>query len=178
MHTSAHVDPRPAPLPLAPELFREAMSHLAAALTVVTTRDAQGRYRGFTASSVASASQEPPLLLVGVSNGSSCLSAILECESFVVNVLGEQHREVAAAFARRDVDRFAGLEFGDWSTGGPPRLIGAKAAYLCRNAGRLPVGDHQLVLGELTGLFTDECAGQAEPGPLLWHRRDYATAYR
>ncbi|GAA1989734.1 flavin reductase family protein [Kitasatospora viridis] len=161
---------RPAEEPLPPAEFREAMSHLAGALTVVTTRDALGRRWGFTATSALSVSQSPPLVLVGVGNTSSCLEAMLGSESFTVNVLGERQREVAESFARKGVDRFAGHEFVPWSADGPPRLVDAHAAYRCRTAGSIPVGDHHLLIGEVTGF-----AAQPADGPLLWHRRDFVA---
>ncbi|MDH6578163.1 flavin reductase family protein [Kitasatospora sp. MAP5-34] len=161
---------RPAEEPLSPEDFREAMSHLAGALTVVTTQDALGKRWGFTATSALSVSQSPPLVLVGVGNTSSCLQAMLESESFIVNVLSEQQREVAESFARKGVDRFAGHDFVPWPADGPPRLLGAHAAYRCRTAGSVQVGDHQLLIGEVTGF-----SARSEAGPLLWHRRDFVA---
>ncbi|NEB00231.1 flavin reductase family protein [Streptomyces sp. SID13726] len=154
-----------------PAVFREAMSLLAAPLTVITTRDADGRRWGFTASSVTSASLEPPLVVVGLSNGSSCRAAFGEVTGFVVNLLGEHQAPVARKFAEHGADRFAGLPFEDWPGTRLPRLVGAHAALRCRTADLVPVGDHQLLIGELTGLHTAAPASR----PLLWHRRDFRT---
>ncbi|MEV7022732.1 flavin reductase family protein [Kitasatospora sp. NPDC093558] len=180
MSTWPHTDPgrrprsaRPAEQPLSPEDFREAMSHLAGALTVVTTQDALGNRWGFTATSALSVSQTPPLLLVGVGNTSSCLVALLGSEAFTVNVLGEHQREAAESFARKGVDRFEGHDFVPWPADGPPRLVDAHAAYRCRTAGSIPVGDHHLLIGEVTGF-----AAQPDAGPLLWHRRDFVALSR
>jgi flavin reductase ActVB len=150
--------------------FREAMSLLAAPLTVVTTRDAGGRRRGFTASAVTSASLEPPLVLVGLSNNSSCRAALTEAPEFVINLLGEGHADVARRFAARDVDRFAEHAFEDWPGSWLPRLVGAHAALRCRLVDCVPVGDHHLLVGELTGLHSGPASR-----PLLWHRRDLHT---
>ncbi|MER5886129.1 flavin reductase family protein [Streptomyces sp. NPDC001941] len=161
---------RPGRLPLSPERFREAMSHLAAAITVVTTHDADGTRRGFTATSALSVSQSPPLLLVAVGNTSSCLDALLGSSEFAVNVLGDHQHGVAASFARKGVDRFAGHDFTSWHGDGPPRLADAHAAYLCRTTGSVPVGDHHLLIGEIT-----DHAARPGTGPLLWHRRGYTA---
>jgi flavin reductase ActVB len=162
---------RPANRSLSPEDFREAMSHLASAVTVVTTQSAPGARWGFTATSVVSVSQDPPLVLVGIANDSSCLEAMLRSESFAVNMVGQSQSAVADSFARKGADRFAGHDFVPWSTAGTPRLLGAYAAYLCRTAGSIPVGDHQLLIGELIG-FSGPSTADA---PLLWHRRGFAT---
>ncbi|MDH6124632.1 flavin reductase family protein [Kitasatospora sp. GP82] len=162
---------RTTPPPLDSDCFREAMSLLAAPLTIVTTRDATGRRWGFTASSVTSVSLDPPLVLVGLSNNSSCREAITESSEFVINVLGEQHRDVASAFASRGVDRFAGHDFGTWPDSCLPYLIGANAVFRCTTVDRIPVGDHQLLIGELSGLLTD-----GPTKPLLWYQREFCSA--
>lgn len=159
--------------PVESAVFRDAMALLAAPLTIVTTLDARGRRQGFTASSVTSVSLEPPLLLVGLSNTSSCRPALTEADGFVVNVLGEQHTEVAGRFAARGVDRFAEHDFGTWPGCGLPYLAGANAVLRCTTVDRIPVGDHQLLIGELTGLLTPGSAA-----PLLWYGREFCSTRR
>jgi flavin reductase ActVB len=44
--------------------FRSALSRFPSGVTVVTTRDSEGRFHGITVSSFASVSLEPPLILV------------------------------------------------------------------------------------------------------------------
>ncbi|MDO0914709.1 flavin reductase family protein [Streptomyces sp. DT2A-34] len=159
--------------PVDPAVFRDAMALLAAPLTIVTTLDAQGHRQGFTASSVTSASLEPPLLLVGLSNTSSCRPALTQSDGFVVNVLGEQHAEVAGRFAARDVDRFAEQDFGSWPGCGLPYLTDANAVLRCTTVDRVPVGDHLLLIGELTGVLTPGSAP-----PLLWYQRAFRSTRR
>ncbi|MFG2757219.1 flavin reductase family protein [Streptomyces wuyuanensis] len=156
--------------PVDGDTFREAMAHLAAPLTVVTTRDVTGRRWGLTASAVSSVSMDPPLVLVGLSNTSSCRQALTDSDEFVINVLGEQHTEVARRFARRGVDRFADGDFGTWPDSALPCLPDALAAFRCTTVDRIPVGDHQLLIGRLTGLRTH---GGAKP--LLWYRRGFCA---
>ncbi|GGU41919.1 flavin reductase family protein [Streptomyces violascens] len=169
--TKIALSPPGPPVAVDGETFREAMSHLAAPLTVVTTRDGQGRRRGFTASSVTSVSLDPPLVLVGLSNGSSCREALLGAGEFIVNVLGEQHRGVATAFAEHGADRFQGLAFDTWPGTELPYLTGANAAFRCTRIRHVPVGDHHLVIGKLTGLVAE-----GTDKPLLWYRRGFSTA--
>ncbi|MBO4270662.1 flavin reductase family protein [Microbispora triticiradicis] len=153
--------------------FRQAMAELVAPLTIVTTVDENGRRWGFTASSVTSGSLEPPLLLVGVDRRSSCHEAITSCREFVVNVLGEQHRDLARTFATHGVDRFAGGELGFWPDSELPCLLDAKAAFRCVSSGTLAVGDHDLLVGSMV-------ATRLNVGgtPLLWYQRDFALPAR
>lgn len=156
--------------PVDDETFRNVMSRIAAPLTVVTTRDDLGDRWGFTASSVTAASLEPPLVLVGVAHTSSCLDALTKASEFVINVLDEEHRHVARQFASRGVDRFAGQDFGTWPDSGLPYLTDAHAALRCVVADRIPVGDHDLFIGELVGAIVNDSAK-----PLLWYGRSFYT---
>ncbi|MGK5728601.1 flavin reductase family protein [Streptomyces sp. URMC 124] len=151
--------------------FREAMAHLAAPLTIITTVDAEGNRRGFTASAVTSVSMEPPLLLVGIGRTAGCHAVLTTGTEFVVNLLGAAHTDVARAFSRKGVDRFASGEFTAWPDSGLPVLADAHAAFRCRRADVLPAGDHDLLLGELLDV-------RRGPGgePLVWHQREFCTA--
>jgi flavin reductase ActVB len=153
------------------QTFRDAMALLAAPLTVVTTVDEVGRPWGFTASSVTSVSLDPPLVLVSVARTSSCYAAVTSGRDFVINVLGDEHRDVAARFAASGVDRFAGAGFATWPGTLLPYLPGANALLRCVTAGVVPAGDHDLVLGGLAEART----GHAD-APLLWYRRGFHTS--
>lgn len=156
---------------LDPAAFKEAMSYLAAPLAVVTTRDTEGRWWGFTASSVMSVSLTPPLVLVGIAHESSCLPILAEAPCFVVNLLGEQHQHIARRFATRGIDRFADQDFLVWSETGVPLLADAHAAFRCRRVDRILAGDHDLLLGEPVEVRT-----RASAKPLLWYRREFHAA--
>ncbi|WP_245699651.1 flavin reductase family protein [Streptomyces roseifaciens] len=156
--------------PIGAAEFRDAMAHLAAPLTIITTTDGTGRRWGFTASAVTSVSMEPPLLLVGIARTSSCHPALTSAPEFVVNLLGAEHAATARTFARSGVDRFAAGGFEPWPGSDLPLLTNAHAAFLCRRADVLPAGDHDLLLGEL--LETRSGPGDE---PLLWHQREFRT---
>ena len=53
-------------------LFRQLLGRFATGVTVLTTRGAGGDPVGMTASSVASVSLDPPLVLVSVDQGPRC----------------------------------------------------------------------------------------------------------
>src|ERR1700749_637630 len=81
--------------------FRDAMSHFATGVTVVTSVGADGTPVGTTANAVTSLSLDPPLILVCFDLGSVTLRAIQGHGAFVVNVLAAAQRQVSANFAPR-----------------------------------------------------------------------------
>jgi flavin reductase ActVB len=167
-HTIMTTCVEPDLVPVDSETFRDAMARLAAPLSVITTCDESGKAWGFTASSVSAASLEPPLVLVGISHTSSCAGVLSTAPEFVVNVLDRRQHAVAKRFATPGVDRFAGQDFGRWPGSDLPCLPDAHVALRCVVRGRIPVGDHDLLVGELTGVIT---GGPTEP--LLWHERAF-----
>ncbi|MDT0566728.1 flavin reductase family protein [Streptomyces sp. DSM 3412] len=152
------------------QTFKNALSMLAAPLTVVTTRDEKGRRWGLTASSVTSASLTPPLIIVGIARTSSCSAAFAEAPEFVINVLAEQHRGLARRFAASRIDRFHGQDFAVWPGSRLPFVADAHVAFRCEAADRIRVGDHDLLVGRPTEVCTD-----GSTAPLFWYRRNFGT---
>jgi flavin reductase (DIM6/NTAB) family NADH-FMN oxidoreductase RutF len=147
-----------------PEVFRSVFRRHAAGVAVVTAQGTSGPV-GFTATSLTSVAVEPPLLSFGISVGSSCWSAVSTAEHVGVHVLGEHQRELAAVFARSGADRFGAPTV--WSQGphGVPLLDGVSAWLVGRVAGRVPAGDHRIVVAQAV-------AGDPHGpgGPLVHHQ--------
>ena len=143
------------------------MSRLASGVTVVTARRGHERF-GLTATSFASVSLEPPLVLVCVAKSLQAHAVIEETGAFAVNLLGEHQLDVGLRFAGlrpEFVDRFAGLASATGITGSP-LLEGSLAALDCRLHASHPGGDHTIFVGEvLHAIFSKEGS------PLLYHRR-------
>lgn len=146
-----------------PDLLRSVFRQHAAGVAVITAAHGS-RPVGFTATSLASVSAEPPMLSFGIGTGSSCWPAVSETDHVGVHILGEHQEDLAATFARSGADRFAPPT--DWREGpeGVPVLDGALAWLVCRIVARVPAGDHRIVLAQaVVGDRTDE--GR----PLLYH---------
>ena len=81
--------------------FKRGMRHLAASVTLITTRhrDLRG---GLTATAVCSVSAEPPQILVCVNKTASAHDPIGEAGFFCVNILAPDHRKIAERFAGMD----------------------------------------------------------------------------
>src|SRR3990172_1133423 len=78
--------------------FRNAMGRFATGVAIVTTRHGERDY-GSTVSSVASVSLKPPLLLCCFRNESETGTALHECGSFAVSLLGSPQEGIARRFA-------------------------------------------------------------------------------
>jgi flavin reductase (DIM6/NTAB) family NADH-FMN oxidoreductase RutF len=145
--------------------FREAVSHFATGVTVITTLH-EGQPAGMTASAVTSLSLDPVLLLVCINNRLPTHGAIESSRRFVVNVLGEGQEELAMHFARHSSDKFAGIGLrGDSEL---PVLQDAIAHFVCDVQERFPGGDHSI----FTGLVR-ECATTPGRRPLVYFRSGF-----
>ncbi|AKZ54219.1 putative flavin-dependent reductase [Streptomyces ambofaciens ATCC 23877] len=156
-----------APLLAGADLLRSAFRRHAAGVAVITARGDAGPV-GFTATSLASVSAEPPLLSFGIGTGSSSWPAVSEAEYVGVHLLGEHQRELAATFARSGADRFAAPTAWGEGPEGVPVLDGVLAWLVCRVVGRVPAGDHRVVLAEV---LLGDPAGSGSP--LLYHQGRY-----
>jgi flavin reductase (DIM6/NTAB) family NADH-FMN oxidoreductase RutF len=145
-------------------LFREAMTHLASGVAVITARRADGPPCGIAVTSLTSYSAHPPSLLVSVWHESRCHTALAESEHFGVHLLKSDELALAQRFADRSLeDKFEGLAWG-WDRD-VPELAGTLAYLRCRRAANFVKYDHTVLIGDLEG-------GRLEQGaPLVYARR-------
>jgi flavin reductase (DIM6/NTAB) family NADH-FMN oxidoreductase RutF len=145
-------------------LFREAMTHLASGVAVITARRPDGVPCGIAATSLTSYSAHPPSLLVSVWRESRCHDALAACDHFGVHLLKSDELPLAHRFADRELpDKFEGVEW-TWDDD-VPELAGTLAYLRCRRAANFVKYDHTVLIGDLEG-------GRLEQGePLLYARR-------
>jgi flavin reductase ActVB len=153
-----------------PTEFRAALRRLAAGVTVVTTRDAEGRPAGMTASAVTAASLAPPLVLVCVDRTATVHPALFAHGWFAVNLLRAEQAPLSRRFAVSGGDKFAGVAHRE-GRARLPVLEEALAALECRVVAAHAAGDHTIFVGEVEG------ARVAEGAPLVYcdgayHRLD------
>lgn len=165
--------------------FKQGMRHLAASVTLITTRHGQIR-GGLTATAVCSVSAEPPQLLACVNRSASAHDSIGDAGLFCVNILAPEHRSIAERFAGRDSvegdERFNGL--GDWLTlaTGAPVLRGCPASFDCRLTTRIAAGTHTIYIGAIVDMAFEPsahpllyCGGAFVHGELLGSARQEAS---
>jgi flavin reductase (DIM6/NTAB) family NADH-FMN oxidoreductase RutF len=145
-------------------LFREAMTHLASGVAVITARREDGSPCGIAATSLTSYSAHPPSLLVSVWHGSRCHDALASSGHFGVHLLKSDELALAQRFADRTLeDKFAGLGWS-WDED-VPELGGALAYLRLRRSENFVKYDHTLLVGDLV-------RGRLEQGePLVYARR-------
>lgn len=132
--------------------FRNGMSRLGSAVSVVTTLSAGQRY-GFTASAVCSVSDAPATLLVCINRASSSFAAFAEARYFCVNTLMPGQENVSDVFGGRTpaVDRFA---HGEWTEGltGVPLLTDASVTFECERTNAVDEATHRVLFGRVINI--------------------------
>lgn len=93
--------------------FKDAMAMMAASVQLVATDGRAGR-AGLTVTAACSVCQEPPRLLVCVNTKASAHAAILDNGRLSLNLLSNEHSEIAAAFGGR-VPPEKRFELGEWT---------------------------------------------------------------
>jgi 3-hydroxy-9,10-secoandrosta-1,3,5(10)-triene-9,17-dione monooxygenase reductase component len=149
--------------------FRGALGRFATGVTIVTTRDASGNDVGLTANSFSSVSLDPPLVLWSLSRQSLSLPAFTQAGFFAVHVLASSQDELSERFARRGVDKFAGLPVGR-GPGDIPLLADCSARFQCRKTYEYAGGDHVIFVGEVLSF------DHSDRPPLVFHGGRYSIA--
>ncbi|MSR15432.1 MAG: flavin reductase [Gammaproteobacteria bacterium] len=155
---------------LTPELFRKASGYWATGVSIVTTCDLDQTPYGLTMNSVTSVSLTPPLFLICVDNKSDTLEPMRRSGVFCINVLSLGQHALSNGFAKKNPNKFEGVEF-DRGVTGAPRLHGRLMAIECAVTASHAGGDHQIFIGEVRAITLPEVEG-AEP--LLYFRGGYA----
>ncbi|BDT97034.1 flavin reductase family protein [Nocardia sputorum] len=153
------------------EQYRASMRHYPAGVTVVTLTSLRGPV-GFTATSFASLSLDPPLVSFNIAHTSSSLSAMLDAASVVIHFLGEHQQHLAHRFSRTAEERFADRSLWTTLDTGEPVLHGTPIWLRATVHQLIPIGDHTFVVGLVTRVHdnTDEKPAAA---PLLYYNGRY-----
>ena len=153
--------------PVSSEEFRRACGRFATGVTVATVLDAKGAPHGLTASSFTSVSLHPPLVLLCLAETATAISHFRAASYFGINVLAAGQQALSERFARKGHDRFQGVEWQAGATG-VPLLPGVLAALECGVHRIVPMGDHDILVGEVVRVQVNE------GDPLVY----FASGYR
>jgi flavin reductase (DIM6/NTAB) family NADH-FMN oxidoreductase RutF len=125
------------------DLFRR----LNAGVYVVGVADGERR-NAFTAAWLMQVSFDPLLLALSVNPGHASFPLLVGGGGFAVSVLSRDQLELARHFGTRsgrETDKLAGVSWRAGRTGAP--ILAEAVAYLeCRLTGRIPAGDHEIVI--------------------------------
>jgi flavin reductase (DIM6/NTAB) family NADH-FMN oxidoreductase RutF len=152
-------------MPIDDARFKEAMSHFATGVTIVTTEH-DGTPYGLTVASFASLSLHPPLVLVCIAQKAKSHDAIRSAGHFGVSILAQGQADVSGRFASKFDDKFAGITTRRGEHG-MPLIDGAICTLECRVHSELSGGDHTIFVGEVLDSATSDGA------PLVYYRSSY-----
>ncbi len=88
--------------------FRQAFQRHSAGVAIITLSDAEGTPVGFTATSLASLSAQPPMFTFNTATTASSWPALNSMEYVAVHILGVRNHELAMRMAGPASERFAG----------------------------------------------------------------------
>jgi flavin reductase (DIM6/NTAB) family NADH-FMN oxidoreductase RutF len=152
------------------DAFVQGMRQLAASVTIVTTMVGEVR-NGLTATAVCSLSAEPPTLLACVNRSASAHDPTLQSRVFCVNVLAQQHLELAMQFSssKRLDERFT---TGQWGTleSGAPVLMDSLVSFDCVLGETLRADTHTVLVGRVQAVRYNP-----ELEPLLYWRGQFGS---
>lgn len=157
-----------APEPVTADLFRSVFRDHAARVVVVT---AAGRPApvGFTATSLASVSLDPPMVSLAIARSASAWRTVSRSSRIGVHLLARDQEGLATTFATSGIDRFAEVSWRP-APGGEPLIDGCAAYLCCQVVQHVTAGDHVIVLARVT-----EARISRSGSPLVYHDGAYAS---
>src|SRR6266404_6221068 len=146
--------------------LRNVMGHFATGVTIITTKDVNGKPFGLTASAFSSLSLDPPLLLICVDKKVDCYACFEDSKVFGVNFLSEGQDHLSTRFATKGIEKFEGVSYTLGELG-VALLDGALAHIECKLVSAYEGGDHTIYVGEIQN------AAIVGDHPLLFFRGKY-----
>ena len=142
----------------------------------VITADAGDGPVALTATSVASVSAEPPLLIFSVSALSSSTAVLAKAETVVVHLLDAHDLDLARLGATSGVDRFDGSQPWSRLVTGEPVYHDVRAWVRCAVIERMDAGGSTVFAAHALQSQLERDVAPGEPGDALvyhnrtWHR--------
>lgn len=153
--------------------YRAALRRHPAGVTIITL-DAGNGPVGFTATSFASLSLDPPLVSFNIAHTSSSIEALRASKSMVVHLLGDHQLALAQRFSAGADQRFADESTWVPLPTGEPLLLGTRCWIRACISRLIEAGDHTLVLADVAEIHIEPGGGDSTP--LLYHEGRYHRA--
>jgi flavin reductase (DIM6/NTAB) family NADH-FMN oxidoreductase RutF len=148
--------------------FKKALQLWASGVSVVTTQSEKFGVQGMTVTAFSSVSINPPQILVCINESADTGEGIDESQSFAVNILNSDQRDVSNQFAGgcSQEQRFKNIP---WKAGitGAPILENGLMSLDCKVIEKVRAGTHWIIIGEV-----QECVCRSGE-PLLYYRGAY-----
>jgi len=122
-------------------------------VAIVTTACDDGGPAGMTINSFSSISMEPALIGWCIDRSAASYPIFSRCSAFTISVLGQDQQQLASIFATANADKFgaiASAPVDNDATSAGPVIPGASAWLRCQLYRQVPLGDHLMLVGEVT----------------------------
>lgn len=147
------------------EAKKTALRMIPYGIYVLTADDGKGNVGAATVNWVTQGSFSPPLVVVGVKADSGAHTVVKGTGKFALNMLGKEHKGLAFTFfkpAKVEAGKLSGQAFHT-GTNGTPILDDAIAAVECSVREIVELGDHHIVVAEVTeAVVMKQPAGRAD----------------
>lgn len=134
--------------------YRRALGGFGTGVALVAAHDAEGRAHGLIINSLTSVSLAPPIMLWCLANSSNAFPVFTNAAAFSLNILRSGDHEVAQRFSRKG-DRIIPADQVCAMETGAPVLTAAVASLDCRMRLRQPMGDHEVIYGDVVAYRGD-----------------------
>jgi flavin reductase (DIM6/NTAB) family NADH-FMN oxidoreductase RutF len=134
--------------------YRRALGGFGTGVALVAADDDNGRSHGLIINSLTSVSLHPPIMLWCLANSSGAFGVFTNAPAFSLNILRSGDEAVAKQFSRRG-DRILPPEQVCRMETGAPVLLDAVASLDCRMRLRQPMGDHEVIYGDVIAYRAD-----------------------
>ncbi|MEO6116731.1 MAG: flavin reductase family protein [Pseudolysinimonas sp.] len=149
--------------------FKAAFRGYPAGVCVITAEGPQGPV-GLTATSVASVSVDPPLLIFSLSALSSSTPTLKSATTIIVHILGKDQLEIARLCATSGIDRFADTSLWSRTEDGEPYFHGVEYRIRAHQVESIETGQSTIIVARALEVWADGDAGSA---PLVYHNRTW-----
>ena len=153
--------------------LRDAMSHFATGVTVVSTHF-EGQNWGMTCNSFSTVSLEPALVLWSIRKESLSHAAFTDRTNlgggYMVSVLAKQQQHIAMQFTHgTQEERFHNVPVEHCASSRNARIAGAVAWFDCKLEQVVTAGDHDILIGRVLEFGSHD--GEA----LVYSQRHFGT---
>ncbi|TAM64405.1 flavin reductase family protein [Mycobacterium sp.] len=156
-------------------IYRATLRRHPAGVAVITLASPSGPV-GFTATSLASLSLNPPLVSFNITHTSSSIAALRNAESLIIHLLAEHQLALAQRFSQSAELRFA--DTASWTAldTGEPLLHDTPVWFRAEPRHLIEAGDSTLVIGLVTHAHCEATQDDKPPAPLIYHCGAYLRA--
>lgn len=154
------------------ENFKQALGRFATGVCVITYQHPETKQMdGVTISAFTSLSLEPAKILFCLGNWGQCSEAFRQVETFCVNILSSEQKQLAYQFAGRNRDNLSEVIT---EIEGLPTIDTSLAKIICQKGQHYTEGDHDIIIGDVT----DITLGEQQLQPLLYYKSTIIEDYQ